>query len=254
MRDPIVDQIAERLRSHDGDLRVQLVFTSDPDTKLTPGDCGTVLFIDDTSTVHIHWDSGSLLGMVLDGRDKIRVLEHDNRSLDRVRASLLDGHNEDEVNVVFAQIEAGTGVRVVCVWQYGDDFGAAGDSQFYRAAANGRLFRVAAPLWDWLTAHPDVSVALTEAPVDWFAREAETFAMIDLPYHDGQYNYAYRDTSARGAARAELASELLPNLTPDLCASAQCRGPGQPPIIGQTCGVCLMIRRLRAIAAQDTAS
>lgn len=51
--------------------RVELVYTSDPDTRLRPGDRGTVKRqIGDV--VYIAWDSGSGLSMCLDAGDRIR--------------------------------------------------------------------------------------------------------------------------------------------------------------------------------------
>lgn len=44
--------------------RVRLVFTSDPYTRLKPGDEGTVSFVDSMNTVHVSWESGSGLGLV----------------------------------------------------------------------------------------------------------------------------------------------------------------------------------------------
>lgn len=51
--------------------RVRLVSTTDRYTRLRPGDRGTVIRVDDTGTVHIAWDCGSTLGMVL-GEDAIQ--------------------------------------------------------------------------------------------------------------------------------------------------------------------------------------
>ena len=53
--------------------RVELVYTSDPYTKLKPGDTGGVSFVDDMGTVHVNWDNGSMLGMV-PGEDELRIL------------------------------------------------------------------------------------------------------------------------------------------------------------------------------------
>jgi Domain of unknown function (DUF4314) len=50
--------------------RVQLVSTTDEYTKLTPGDLGTVSFVDGLGTIHVNWDSGSRLGMV-PGEDEL---------------------------------------------------------------------------------------------------------------------------------------------------------------------------------------
>jgi hypothetical protein len=44
--------------------RVRLEYTSDPHTRLVPGDIGTVFLVDSTGTVHVNWDSGSSLGLV----------------------------------------------------------------------------------------------------------------------------------------------------------------------------------------------
>ena len=38
---------------------------ADPYTDLQPGTVGTVGFVDDSGTVHVNWDSGHTLGMVL---------------------------------------------------------------------------------------------------------------------------------------------------------------------------------------------
>ena len=54
--------------------RIELVSTSDPYTKLKPGDRGTVQFIDDIGTVHVAWDNGSTLGLV-PGEDQFRLLK-----------------------------------------------------------------------------------------------------------------------------------------------------------------------------------
>jgi len=44
--------------------RVRLISCSDPYTRLAPGSEGTINFVDDMGTVHVHWDSGSTLGLV----------------------------------------------------------------------------------------------------------------------------------------------------------------------------------------------
>jgi len=53
--------------------RVELVSMTDPYSKLTCGDRGTVAFVDDQGTVFVDWDSGSGLGVVLD-EDAIKKL------------------------------------------------------------------------------------------------------------------------------------------------------------------------------------
>ena len=52
--------------------RVELVSMEDPyNTKLKPGDLGTVSLVDSTGTVFVDWDCGSGLGVVY-GVDQIR--------------------------------------------------------------------------------------------------------------------------------------------------------------------------------------
>ena len=55
--------------------RVELVHTDDPDTRLRPGDTGTVTRHQQATTgevVHVAWDDGSRLMMCLDAGDRIR--------------------------------------------------------------------------------------------------------------------------------------------------------------------------------------
>lgn len=53
--------------------RVELISMNDPYSTLKPGDQGTVDFVDDTATVFVNWDNGSMLGVVF-GEDIIRQL------------------------------------------------------------------------------------------------------------------------------------------------------------------------------------
>lgn len=53
--------------------RVELIHTSDPDTKLRSGDTGTVQR-QVGNVVHIEWDGGSRLSMCLDAGDQIRLV------------------------------------------------------------------------------------------------------------------------------------------------------------------------------------
>ena len=54
--------------------RVELTKMNDPyNTTLFPGEKGTVVFVDDCGTIHIHWDCGSSLGVVY-GEDACKLL------------------------------------------------------------------------------------------------------------------------------------------------------------------------------------
>lgn len=54
--------------------RIELQHTSDPYTSLERGDKGTVTMIDALGTVHVAWDSGSVLGMV-PGEDSFTIID-----------------------------------------------------------------------------------------------------------------------------------------------------------------------------------
>ena len=52
--------------------RVRFVRFGEPDpyTQLQPGAEGTVRFVDDTGTVHVDWNDGSTLGMIVEGTEQ----------------------------------------------------------------------------------------------------------------------------------------------------------------------------------------
>ena len=55
--------------------RVELTQMNDPfNSKLFPGEKGTVVCVDDIGTIHVRWDCGSSLGVVY-GEDACRRVE-----------------------------------------------------------------------------------------------------------------------------------------------------------------------------------
>ena len=54
-------------------VRVRMVFCEDPDAP-SPGEEGTVSFIDDAGTVFVNWDNGSRLGMIERAGDRIEKI------------------------------------------------------------------------------------------------------------------------------------------------------------------------------------
>lgn len=71
----ISEKTVERLRKeYPTGTRVELVHMDDPyNTKLFPGERGTVKCVDDMGTIHIKWDCGSSLGVVY-GEDACRKI------------------------------------------------------------------------------------------------------------------------------------------------------------------------------------
>lgn len=53
--------------------RVELISMDDPYTRLKPGNQGTVQYVDGIGTIHISWDNGEGLGLVL-GKDKFKIV------------------------------------------------------------------------------------------------------------------------------------------------------------------------------------
>ncbi len=66
----IVDHI--RVEYPEG-TRVELVEMNDPYCRLEPGLQGTVVAVDDTGTIHVHWDNGRTLGVVF-GEDRCKKI------------------------------------------------------------------------------------------------------------------------------------------------------------------------------------
>ena len=66
-----IRQIRER---YPEGTRVELVMMEDPyNTKLKPGDQGTVTYVDALGTVFVDWDNGSSLGLIY-GEDVFRII------------------------------------------------------------------------------------------------------------------------------------------------------------------------------------
>lgn len=53
--------------------RVRAIKIEDPYTDIKSGDCGTINFIDDFDTIHVKWDSGSILG-IIPGIDEYEII------------------------------------------------------------------------------------------------------------------------------------------------------------------------------------
>ena len=72
----ISKETLERLRrEYPVGCRVELTMMSDSyNTRLFPGEKGTVIHVDDIGTIHVRWDCGSSLGVVF-GEDACRRVD-----------------------------------------------------------------------------------------------------------------------------------------------------------------------------------
>lgn len=67
------DKVKQLRKRYPKGTRVQLVSMEDPYSPIAPGTEGEIAFIDDTGSVHVKWDNGSMLALI-PGEDSFRVL------------------------------------------------------------------------------------------------------------------------------------------------------------------------------------
>lgn len=72
----VSESTVKRLKEHyPCGCRVELVHMNDPfNTKVFPGEKGTVVAVDDVGTIHVRWDCGSSLGVAY-GEDVCRKVD-----------------------------------------------------------------------------------------------------------------------------------------------------------------------------------
>ncbi len=70
---PVRETVEKLRREYPSGTRVRLVSTADPCPDTKPGDTGTVNFVDNTGSVFISFDNGSLLGIQY-GLDEIQKI------------------------------------------------------------------------------------------------------------------------------------------------------------------------------------
>jgi hypothetical protein len=70
-------KIVERVKKeYPSGTRVELISLNDPYRDIPTGTRGTVSCVDDTGTIHVHWDNGACLGVVY-GEDSCRKIKED---------------------------------------------------------------------------------------------------------------------------------------------------------------------------------
>lgn len=112
-----------------------------------------------------------------------------------LRGIMVDGYSPDDVNRVLGRLSDVTGLLILCVWDYYDDYGFGGNSDFY-VNVNGRLHYCTGDLWPWLNGsveNPDTPPD-PGTPASWVGELAD-LDEDQLPYTDGQHNYTTVDRS-----------------------------------------------------------
>ena len=67
------DKVKQLRARYPKGTRIQLISIEDPYASIAPGTEGEIAFIDDTGSVHVKWDNGSMLALI-PGEDSFRVL------------------------------------------------------------------------------------------------------------------------------------------------------------------------------------
>jgi hypothetical protein len=98
------------------------------------------------------------------------------------------GYDSDDINKVFETIQALTRVDLICVWDYFDDAGYGGDSQFYVVDGDA-TYELAGDLWPWLSAGTDEAPNGPGSVASWKGGRTP-FAYTELS-GDGSRNYAF---------------------------------------------------------------
>ena len=71
------EKLADLRRRYPSGCRVKLICMKDPYRDLEAGTLGTVMHVDDIGTIHVSWDCGSSLGVVLGEDSCTRIDEED---------------------------------------------------------------------------------------------------------------------------------------------------------------------------------
>ncbi|WP_280217286.1 hypothetical protein [Nocardia neocaledoniensis] len=101
----------------------------------------------------------------------------DTPSCTELQGSLAHDYSPDEVAAVLRRLGNLTGMHLVCVWEYLDDTGAGGHSEFYiRSVGGDTLFRLAGDLLAWLTTPADdpAAPATPGKPIEWVGADTGT--------------------------------------------------------------------------------
>jgi hypothetical protein len=98
-----------------------------------------------------------------------------------------DGYSADDIRDVFGAIHAAGGPYLVCVWDYADEYGFGGNSEFYAEDPNGHLLEVQPDIYRWLSGQQDTPGRMST----WVC--APSTEPAEFPVTDDSHNYARAD-------------------------------------------------------------
>ncbi|MGW2540246.1 hypothetical protein ACWC5I_05070 [Kitasatospora sp. NPDC001574] len=98
-----------------------------------------------------------------------------------------DGYTPEDIRSTFGRIHEAGGPYLVCVWDYADEEGFGGNSEFYVEDENGNLFEVQPYIHQWLSGERAMPVPLDA----WTC--AAVAGPIKIGATDDFHNYARTD-------------------------------------------------------------
>ncbi|WP_331718692.1 hypothetical protein [Streptomyces sp. NBC_00212] len=104
-----------------------------------------------------------------------------------LRGRFEDGYTPEDIRTIFYRIYDTAGIYLVCVWDYADEYGFGGNSQFYAEDQDGVFFEVQPGIHRWLSGQQDTPGELCT----WVC--ARVTEATDFPASDDFHNYARVD-------------------------------------------------------------
>ncbi|WP_186782506.1 hypothetical protein [Streptomyces sp. CBG9] len=125
-----------------------------------------------------------------------------------LRGRLADGFSEYDVQEVFGRIEDKGGPVLACMWEYVDQDGFGGTTQFLYEDPDGGFFELSPTFTGWLGG----SEATPGPAESWLGEPADTFA---IAFSDHTHNYALNDRTAGAVLLAALDEYNIKTMTGD---------------------------------------
>lgn len=104
-----------------------------------------------------------------------------------LRGRFEDGYSADDIRSAFKRIHDAGGPYLVCVWDYADEYGFGGNSQFYAEDEDGNFFEVQPSIHQWLSGELN-----TPGPVGTWTC-APVAEPVQITVSDDFHNYARAD-------------------------------------------------------------
>ncbi|MFJ2589662.1 hypothetical protein [Streptomyces sp. NPDC087538] len=98
-----------------------------------------------------------------------------------------DGYTPEDIRTVFYRIYDTVGIYLVCVWEYVDEYGFGGNSEFFAEDRNGVLFEAQPDIHQWLSGQQETP----GTPDTWVC--APVAEPTEFQASDDSHNYARAD-------------------------------------------------------------